>query len=89
MGWKCPNCGNHNYKGGRCLGCNPDYCCVCDTHYSVSYIEHHHVSYKADVTIPTCKECHRKIHHADGFHDELKPELRRDKAKREGLIAYR
>jgi len=87
MGWKCPNCGHHNYKAGRCTGCNPDYCCVCDSHVGVSRIQHHHVSYRADVTVPVCKTCHYKIHHIEGYHDELTPDLTRQKAEQNGMIA--
>jgi hypothetical protein len=86
MGWKCPECGTQNYKAGRCTGCNPRYCCVCDSHSRVSDIHHHHVSYKADVTIPVCAGCHKRIHFEDGFHDELLPHLSRDEAERRGVI---
>lgn len=48
-------------------------CHTCDKRFPESETEIHHVMYKPQVVVIVCKECHERIHHQDGFHDELDP----------------
>lgn len=49
-------------------------------------LQDHHISYDPEVTIQVCLECHKKIHHEDGFHDELLPEMTREEAVEQGIV---
>jgi hypothetical protein len=40
-------------------------------------IHKHHISYLPEVVINVCSSSHSKIHHRDGFHDELEPDFSR------------
>jgi len=48
-------------------------------------LEKHHCSYLYDLTIRLCEDCHYRVHHEDGFYDELKPHLTRRKAREIGV----
>jgi len=39
----------------------------------------HHTSYEPEKTMLVCETCHGKIHQKDGFHDELEPDITREK----------
>lgn len=65
-----------------CKLCNIKVCRLCQNE---AELETHHCSYLYDITIEVCPECHGKIHQENGFHDELKPEITRKRAKELGI----
>lgn len=50
-------------------------------------LQDHHISYDPEITIQTCLECHSRIHNEEGFHDELKPDMKREEAIDEGIVS--
>jgi len=41
----------------------------------------HHTKYRAPETVCiVCSDCHSKIHHKDGYYDELEPDTKRSEA---------
>jgi hypothetical protein len=55
-------------------------CHVCWRHPDTSDVENihfHHVSYRPEVQIPVCKECHKNIHSSESPYPEFLPELSR------------
>lgn len=57
-------------------------CEVCQDLYDADQTQEHHISYITNTTIDVCYSCHRRIHHEDGFFDELKPDISRKEAKK-------
>jgi len=42
----------------------------------------HHTSYDPEKLMWVCKTCHMKIHHEDGFRDDLLPDMTRTEAEK-------
>ena len=42
----------------------------------------HHTSYNPENLMWVCKDCHMKIHHEDGFRDDLLPDMTRTEAEK-------
>lgn len=57
-------------------------CKVCEKEFLNTQTQQHHISYLHDFTITVCYSCHRKIHHEDGYYDELQPDISRKEAKK-------
>lgn len=49
-------------------------CMVCGSSYDRDYMEGHHTSYDPEERVLVCRDCHNKIHHKDGFRDDLIPD---------------
>lgn len=65
---KCPFCGKiavYNFQGTY-------------GDYRPRGFVKHHTSYEPEETILICRKCERRIHQEDGFHDELKPDMKRE-----------
>jgi len=65
-----------------------DYLCpVCDSYQFEERTELHHTSYDPEEVMRVCHDCHTKIHHEDGFRDDLLPDMKRpDDAKIVGEV---
>ena len=63
-----------------------EYCEVCDGILHPEHRAEHHTSYDPEETMLVCDTCHAKIHHRDGFHDDLQPEMSRSEAEERGLL---
>lgn len=57
-------------------------CKVCEVEFPKTQTQEHHISYLHDFTITVCYSCHRKIHHKDGYYDELQPDISKEEAKK-------
>ena len=62
-----------------CRSCRSNVCRLCDN--ESERLEFHHASYIYDIGLSVCKDCHNRIHHEDGFHDHLEPEITRSTAQ--------
>lgn len=63
-------------------GVGGDYPCqVCGDGFELNYMQIHHTSYEPEETLQVCRDCHRRIHHEDGYHDDLIPDMRREDAE--------
>lgn len=63
-----------------------EYCEVCNGILHPEHRAQHHTSYHPEETMLVCDTCHAKIHHRDGFHDELLPDMSRSRAEELGLL---
>lgn len=52
-------------------------------------MQQHHVSYNPEQTMPLCQDCHHRVHHEDGYHDDLVPDERRHEDFETDLQNYR
>lgn len=57
-------------------------CEVCEQRFRLTATQEHHISYVHDFTIRVCYSCHRRIHHEDGYYDDLQPNISRDEAEK-------
>jgi Zn finger protein HypA/HybF involved in hydrogenase expression len=93
---RCENCDRLIERVGDYDKCNicysigksitPDRCSVCRAYGEPDTYLEHHTSYKQDETVMVCPSCHGKIHHQDGFRDDLLPEMSRQAAEQQGYI---
>lgn len=61
-------------------------CNLCGLYGQKGGFEAHHIRYTASETLCiVCGDCHRRIHHDDGYHDDLQPENSRGWAKDNGF----
>jgi len=82
----CPECGSERYWEERGAGVSHPKCPECfhpDCHVCGSTGMHrHHTSYDPEKLMWVCKTCHMKIHHEDGFRDDLLPDMTRTEAEK-------
>lgn len=63
-------------------------CRLCDRAYLEGNLERHHYQWVPEPeVILVCPKCHKRIHHEDGFHDELVPEYNRTEARERGITS--
>lgn len=63
-------------------------CPLCDEFDPNRRLERHHYQWvPAPRIIEICPECHKRVHHEDGFHDELVPEFNRTEARERGITS--
>lgn len=60
---------------------NGEECPLCGILKLPREMEEHHTSYQPEETMTVCTKCHMRIHHKDGFREDLKPEMTRDEWK--------
>lgn len=56
-------------------------CYVCDRRsdtFQELQLQEHHTSYNPERTVLLCSKCHGRVHHRDGFFDDLEPSRSRD-----------
>ncbi|KAB1193475.1 hypothetical protein GJR96_08465 [Haloferax sp. MBLA0076] len=63
-----------------------EYCEVCEGILHPEHRANHHTSYNPEETMLVCDTCHAKIHHKQGFRDDLLPQMTRIEAEQQGLI---
>jgi hypothetical protein len=75
--WGCPVHDDPEDRKFRCRGCWKRRRCIL-----------HHVSYKPEVTVPMCHDCHVKLHDDSDFLGHLQPEMSRREAENslEGVL---
>jgi Rad3-related DNA helicase len=56
-------------------------CDVCSEEKYHKHVHKHHVSYMRNRFIRACRDCHQRIHHEEGFRDDLKPAMTRAEAE--------
>jgi hypothetical protein len=66
-----------------CIRCTTSVCRICKE--NSQQVHKHHCSYLFDITVRLCEECHMKVHHEDGFYDDLAPTITRSKAQALGV----
>lgn len=63
-------------------------CPLCETFFPDQRLERHHYEWVPEPKIiRICHECHKRVHHEDGFHDELVPEFNRTEARERGIAS--
>lgn len=79
--YTCRECDTHHHLEvvfediGEVSADTWEICLLCEEKTPAGLMNDHHVAYEPDeITIRVCRECHRRIHHEVGYHDELEPE---------------
>jgi len=59
------------------LSGTPEKCGICGIDFTKRTLELHHSSYDENEAHYICSDCHSKVHHKDGYFDELNPDKTR------------
>lgn len=63
-------------------------CPLCGEFQFNGRLERHHYEWVPEPkVIRVCPDCHKRIHHEDGYHDDLLPEYNRTEAREMGVTS--